>query len=954
MKSKNRKLFRILTLTLGFPSVILMVQTSHAASQTWDGGASTTSLNDANNWTADQLPSGSGDTATWDATVPGDLSLTWAGAFGSTSNGVNLNVASGHTGFLKIDTAGANYLSLGTVSIANGAGAFTLGDGTGTANVALRGTNSFTNNDNDTATIKSDITFASGGGSPRSITFDGSGNWLVDAALKPSGSGSFSIVKNGDGTLTLTSSNNSQTGNSINQGTLAISGSGVLGSASATLAMGGGTLDLGGSSQILGAATISSAAVSGDTIKNGSLSATSIGATHGTGNAIISANLLGSTTVSATNGGTLTLSGTNSYNGATTLNSFGQLVINGSNSGGGSYSFAGTTTSITLGTTAGTVVASSVSTTGSSNSRSLNLNGGILKVGSDIGTTNFFVINMSGGTLYNNKGSDMNITANGGTSGMAGNITVNSGGGTFDTTGGNMIMNPGTLLGGSGAINFQGGGTVFTGINSSGVLSISGNSKWDLNNIDSSVGGLSGSGTILNSGASAKTLVINGSTPNTFSGAISPTTTANIALTMNGGGTQILTGTSTYTGTTTIGGGSLQLGDSTTTGSISAGSTITNNGNLTIKRSNTVTQGIDFGTISSGTGSFTQAGAGTTTLNVTNSYSGGTTVSGGILAATASGALGSGTISLPNAGGRLQLSNNTSLANAINLSGATNDASNSFNFSKIHNLSGNNTISGDITWNSTGGLFTNIHSSADTLTLSGNLTTSTITGNRTFNFAGDGDFLVNGTINNGSATVGISKVGDGTLTLGTTGSYNYAGNTTVTAGTLVVNGNISTSVLTTVESNGTLKGIGTVSATLINGTFAPGNSIGTINIAGTLSLDGIADFEIDPTSGLGLNRASDLANVSGTVTYGGILNVLYGGPATNFTNGMVFNLFDAASFSGNFTTLNLPTLEGELSWENNLTINGTLVIVPEPKAALLGGLGLLMLIRRKRSLSIPT
>jgi autotransporter-associated beta strand protein len=74
----------------------------------------------------------------------------------------------------------------------------------------------------------------------------------------------------------------------------------------------------------------------------------------------------------------------------------------------------------------------------------------------------------------------------------------------------------------------------------------------------------------------------------------------------------------------------LQLGNGSTTGKLSTSSTITNNANLTIHRSNAVAQGTDFSAAAiTGTGSLTAAGTGTIALSAANSYSGGTSVNAG-------------------------------------------------------------------------------------------------------------------------------------------------------------------------------------------------------------------------------------------------------------------------------------------------------------------------------------
>ena len=120
---------------------------------------------------------------------------------------------------------------------------------------------------------------------------------------------------------------------------------------------------------------------------------------------------------------------------------------------------------------------------------------------------------------------------------------------------------------------------------------------------------------------------------------ISATVVGVDGLTKSSAGALTLSGANTYTGATTISAGSLQLGNGGTTGSLSSASAsaITNNGNLTINRSNAVTQGTDFSAAAiSGNGSFTQAGAGTTTLTAANTYTGATTISAGTLKLKAS------------------------------------------------------------------------------------------------------------------------------------------------------------------------------------------------------------------------------------------------------------------------------------------------------------------------------
>ena len=105
----------------------------------------------------------------------------------------------------------------------------------------------------------------------------------------------------------------------------------------------------------------------------------------------------------------------------------------------------------------------------------------------------------------------------------------------------------------------------------------------------------------------------------TLSGDISGSGAAGI--TKLSAGTAVLSGTNAYTGVTTISAGTLQLGSGGTTGALTGTGTITNDAALIVNRSNAFTQATDLnGEAIGGTGTLTQAGAGTTTLSLANPY----------------------------------------------------------------------------------------------------------------------------------------------------------------------------------------------------------------------------------------------------------------------------------------------------------------------------------------------
>jgi subtilase-type serine protease len=109
---------------------------------------------------------------------------------------------------------------------------------------------------------------------------------------------------------------------------------------------------------------------------------------------------------------------------------------------------------------------------------------------------------------------------------------------------------------------------------------------------------------------------------------------------------------------------------------------------------------------------------------------------------------------------------------------------------------------------------------------------------------------------------GLTKRGAGTLTL--TGNNIYSGSTTVAGGALVVNGSNARST-TIVQQRGRLSGTGTVGATHVHGTIAPGATLGTLTVAGNYHQTSTAVYEATITPDQGSNRlvVQDRANLQG-------------------------------------------------------------------------------------------
>ncbi|WP_228381461.1 autotransporter-associated beta strand repeat-containing protein, partial [Salmonella enterica] len=217
-----------------------------------------------------------------------------------------------------------------------------------------------------------------------------------------------------------------------------------------------------------------------------------------------------------------------------------------------------------------------------------------------------------------------------------------------------------------------------------------------------------------------------------------------------GAGTLILNGANSYTGGTTISGGTLVASNVEALGS----------GDVTDNATLEMNTGGDFANNIGGTGSVVKSGDKTLTLSGSNTYTGGTTISGGTLVASNVEALGTGDIT-DNA--TLELNAGGDFANNIGGTGSVvKSGDKTLTLSGINSYTGGTTISGG----------TLVASNVEALG------SGDVTDNATLEMNTGGDFA-----NNIGGTGSVVKSGDKTLTL--SGSNTYTGGTTISGGTLV-------------------------------------------------------------------------------------------------------------------------------------------------------------------------
>jgi fibronectin-binding autotransporter adhesin len=227
----------------------------------------------------------------------------------------------------------------------------------------------------------------------------------------------------------------------------------------------------------------------------------------------------------------------------------------------------------------------------------------------------------------------------------------------------------------------------------------------------------------------------------------------------------------------------------------------------------------------------------------------------------------------------------------------------------VLSLLGANTFTGGLTilgGTVSVGADNNLGAAAGGVTLNGGAlsATASFTSGRTITVTG-------GLINTSSGvTLDLTGAltGAGSLTKGGSGILRISGNSSgyggvlgVSGGTLRVDGILGGSVV--VSSGARLNGIGQVGSTTVasGGAMAPGNSIGTITVAGNLTLSGGSTYEVE------LNAAgqADLTHATGTVTLQSGVETAMPAAGTNYALGTRYTVITAdGGLSGTFGTFN--------------------------------------------------
>ena len=781
-------------------------------------------------------------------------------------------------------------------------------------------------------------------------------------------SGTGALTQAGASTLTLSGSNSYTGATTVSSGTLVAGGASAFGAQSGNITASGGVLNLGG----YGFTRTGTVSFTGGTTQSGTITNDTVAFVAQAGT--VSAGLAGAAGLTKSTSGTVTLSGANNFSGTTNINAGTLQIGNNGTTGGLSSSSAITGSSgatlafsrtdnyggsftNTIGGGIGVTLNSGTLTLSGSNAYggATTVSGGQLRIanssalgstalGTTISGSGVLGLDGSGGPLSIAENITIATTQTGalanlsGTNTLTGLVTITSSPVDYRVAAGRTIFAGGITSSNNSGLGLNGAATIQTSAVNIGtgemIFTSSGNSA--ANSIDVNVAGNTWGTTRINFGGYTR-LGVDGALPSTAGVEFGWSSDGQSAgtLDLNGRSQTVafLRQTSAFPNVN---------GDQNITG---GGSLAVNTASGTFEYHGRITDGATATAL-------VKNGVGTQILmnntGTASNFTGGLTINAGTLLAGAATSLGGATNPVAvNAG-------------ALNLGGFS---------ASLGMLSG-----------SAGGV----------------ITTGTAVGTATLTTSFTGTSTFAGVISdNGSGIVALTKAGAGTLRL--TGSSGYTGATTVTAGVLAVNGQISSAV--TVATGATVGGSGVISGALSGaGTVSPGNSPGILTAGqfdATGGLDAAFEFmalaPVYNDSSASLNDVLRLTSgtpIVGTLTGGNLIDVYFnvnsiatgdtfeGGFFTELSAGALLSAVENATFTywikdnAGSTSFNgvsysplssLPSITGVTVQTVNVTrtfaggsVSGSVtqfVIVPEPGALTLvvgGVVAAAWVIRRRR------